>query len=203
MISFYSMVRHRPCCSGPQLHFFFLYILMQRLCSPAREVNICQWAPHELQAVCTQDLGSVELLQTDRSRDIFPRSVYRCPCCLSLRGCLLAWKQGQASTGAIFTSWLLWPRKMKTPSSDRVTLVNIWVPEREWEKSDGECVHISKKIAHFQVPSHLQRTRVITKELVQDGVGQQIREAWTAKGKIRRKKIEIRITLGVDKIKYE
>ncbi|KAI1242343.1 hypothetical protein IHE44_0005877 [Lamprotornis superbus] len=43
---------------------------------------------------CVPSVGFVELLQTDRSRDIFSRSVKWCPCCLSLRGCLLVWKQG-------------------------------------------------------------------------------------------------------------
>lgn len=96
---------------------------MQQLCSPVREVNICQWAPHELQAVCAQDLGSVELLQTHRSRDIFPRSVCWCPCCLSLRGCLLVGNKDKLSQELFslcgysdpgrwkhlpVTEWLLW-----------------------------------------------------------------------------------------------
>lgn len=151
----------------PVTHFLFLYILMEQSCSPTKEESTRQRAPHELQPVCAQDLGSVEFLQTDRSRDIFPRSVYWCPCCLPLRGYLLVWKQGQDFTGAIFTLWLLWPRKTKTPSSDGVTVVNTWAPEREREKSDGECVHTSKKIACFR-PSTLQRTRMVRKEFVQD-----------------------------------
>lgn len=65
---------------------------------------------------------------------------------------------------------------MKTPSNDGVAVVNTQVPEREREKSDGECVHMTKKIARFR-PSPLQRTRMIRKELVQDQEEQQIREA--------------------------
>lgn len=42
-------------------------------------------------------------------------------------------------------------------------------PEREREKPPGECIHVSKKRACFQVPRPLQRTRVIKKELVQNG----------------------------------
>lgn len=166
MLSFYSMLRHQRCNSGPQLHILF-FCTFWWTNHAAQQGRQTQWAPHELQALCAQDLGSLELLQTDRSRDILPRSVYWCPCCLSWRGCLLVWKQGLAFTEAIFTLWLLSTRKMKIPSNDGATVVNTRVPEREREKSDGKGVQMSKKIPRFR-PSPLQRTRMIRKELVQD-----------------------------------
>lgn len=77
--------------------------------------------------------------------------------CLSQRGCLLVWKQGQPFTRATFPVWLLWPREI-TPSCDGVTAVNSWVSERERQQSEGGCVQINKKIALFR-QNPLQRTK--------------------------------------------
>lgn len=52
--------------SGPQLHILFFHASWKdKHCSSAREEKTCQCAPHELQVLHTQDLGSVDLLQRD------------------------------------------------------------------------------------------------------------------------------------------
>lgn len=146
--------------------FLFLYILMEQSGSPAREVNTCQWAPHELQAACAQDLGSLELLQTDR----FPSTAGTFSLGLST-GVHVVFPWGAASrfgnkdklSQELFSlCGYCEPGRWK-----HLPVMNTQVPERERERSDGEGIHISKKIAHFR-PSPLQRTRMIRKEPVQD-----------------------------------